>query len=593
MDRSWLGRLATATIIVLLGVVILMLLWASNRGFDQTDEGYYLLSYTYPQAGGGVSQFDRLVHALLPSASIRTYRLVALVLQVSSAAFLGWAFLVFRRRILPSVDAVSASPVLSLLFVVLAGLQGYSWLPQTLSYNTINGALLNIEIGLTLLAIVLGSRPRPRRALASACGAGVGVAAAVQLFVKFPSALCAAALCAAAALWFLGLRRGLEVCGAMVAAGLASLVLAAGDRVFNLDDLIEGSRSGGASGHSPASILTGYLADLAPWSLFRPVIVLAALAMFTGVALVWRPDIVRRRVWAWALVGIGSVVIVTGLASVGPIAYGGGRLFPAVFTALAICALLAHRYAPATVPDVAVDRRPRWSLAGAIGLLLLAPLAGAFGSDNPIFLQGTASAAPWGAALLLGYASVLRRVPDRARHLVAAVPVLVFAAVMAGQEVRGTVFFPYRVSGSLFAQDQQVPGSPALDGLLVDSRTRTYFEALERNAREQSLVPGEPVLGVDGLAGAVFVLGGRAPGANWVSRGDAGATCDKWRSDVETLKRTRLLLRRVQDQVSLEACLREIWPELSSRTVAITTVRDPAGQDVEIAIVDGPPVGAR
>src|SRR5438309_11916903 len=50
-------------------VVVAAIVWASRRGFDQTDEGAYLLSYATKSRVLSASQWQKLVAFFIPSSA--------------------------------------------------------------------------------------------------------------------------------------------------------------------------------------------------------------------------------------------------------------------------------------------------------------------------------------------------------------------------------------------------------------------------------------------------------------------------------------------------------------------------------------------
>ncbi len=230
---------------LLLAVVVATLWWARDRGFDLSDEGYYLLSYAAPDpATAGATQFHLLVAALTAPLDLGLvgYRVLRLVLLAGSAAGLAVAFLAFCRARLPDLARALPPAGATVAIVALAGLLGSAWLPLALSYNGLSAVLLQVETALVLWIL---SRPRRSpRGPAVAAALATGFLLGTHAFVKWPTAVVVAGLLAVT-LVVLGGRRGSAAAGLLaVGAALAWLLLAREllGSVVTIRGLVEGSR---------------------------------------------------------------------------------------------------------------------------------------------------------------------------------------------------------------------------------------------------------------------------------------------------------------------------------------------------------------
>ena len=81
-------------------VVLSVLVWSANRGFDPTDESYALLYYRYPtEYPGSVNNFYLLVTQFFNPATtgIVTYRFLAYGVAVLASALFGLSFTSWLR----------------------------------------------------------------------------------------------------------------------------------------------------------------------------------------------------------------------------------------------------------------------------------------------------------------------------------------------------------------------------------------------------------------------------------------------------------------------------------------------------------------
>ena len=126
------------------------LFWSCNRGFNLSDESYYLLGYLfydnnpdlYPASFHMV--FNRLFSSFNTLTEIRTLRLF-LTIIASIVLYFG------SKSVLHSK---STTDKFILFNVVLSGmLLSYTWAPLTLSYNTMSSILIALIVGLWLFLI--------------------------------------------------------------------------------------------------------------------------------------------------------------------------------------------------------------------------------------------------------------------------------------------------------------------------------------------------------------------------------------------------------------------------------------------------------
>jgi len=179
-------------LIAVLTILLLVVIWSLDRGLDITDESLTLLSYLYPgeyPANFSMSYtiVDRITGWMHPSVVGYRWITLALILLTATAFFCGfWQWL---RRFVAAEPRRAVSLAVVFPYLLIGWLSVYGIGLVTLNYNTLNSACLASVAG--LLFYILAHVPRrgvqPGRIVAGLFM--VGFFSALDLFVKFPTAI--------------------------------------------------------------------------------------------------------------------------------------------------------------------------------------------------------------------------------------------------------------------------------------------------------------------------------------------------------------------------------------------------------------------
>lgn len=508
---------AVAALAGLALVAFCVVVWASPRGIDFTDEGIYLQYYRWWKVPEltftGAPMLLGPVFELL-GWSVPALRVTKAVLLVASAALLGHAAARYLFAHLPAHLASRRRHALVILSAILGSFSLYSWLPQSPGYNDLAVMISSAIVAATLLwALADGRR-------AAALGALIGAAAVCLLFVKWPSAVMVAAGVGA---FQMASGRTRRIPAFVVAAlgGAVGMVLvlqiAAGplaDRVTNLvgasDTVLEGLGFFDAYLRPYATSMTRAL-----WrssGLVVPTVVpFLALAVVVGR---------RSRVVAAGLITAGLGVFLVSLRIRGHLTGGEVNVvalestFPAVYLAVIgslLVAVLLARVSPMPAPESSL--RPQGagrSLAVGVALVSLMPMLQAIGTGNPPFRIAFCAGAAWGAAAaMLGQIAIWRGGPAMVMPATMAVVCVAGVGVVAG--VDGLRTDSFRV-GPLAAQTVAVPSAPALDGLRVDPSTASLVAQVRGLLDARGLLEYPAFSSANGT-GLTFAVGLRHPPA--------------------------------------------------------------------------------
>lgn len=585
LGGSWLLAGAFA---VVAGIAV----WARNRGFDITDEGLYLLHLASPQSvQPSFTQFGDFVSLITGpfEPGIIGYRILRLVLLAGSAAVMAGAFHAFARARLPTLSPRLPGPVGLSSFVAVLAMLGYSWLPQTLSYNTASATLAQLETGLVLLLL---ARTRPSRPTAQWPAMLAGALLSMHLFVRWPTAVIVGVLLAgliwAVAGWEDG-RRSLAWLGGAVAAGIVLLTEEFLFGPFSISELREGSATAATLAHEPSSLLGNYAGELLAEirsPLWGALGIAAIAALFIGPALGQMLSIKQRKSVAWGTTIVAGAALV--LRARADFTSSDLGLFAAINAhKLVVWTLLGLVVAAGTALLVATRRRHRSPMvphpapgelrAGvAVGVVAaLLPFAGAIGSGGTLLQATTPSAGGFGIAIVLLATTIVSLAPATGTsRVLTTVPLLIIASLVAAQIYNGTVRHPYRLATDLHAQNVPVPSVPQLDGLLVDATTAAFFAELSERA---GVARDDRILALYNAPGLVYALGGVAPGEPWVrSEVDwvgVGTPCGAMVGpDVES---TRLIILTASMDVAHRDCLAERWSSFAAGLDPLGAIANP------------------
>jgi hypothetical protein len=448
-----------------------LLVYGSGRGFDLTDEVYYLIWTRDPDAYQLVYQpFGHLLHPLfqLVGGDLQAYRLTGFGIAAAAGAFLA-----------ASLRGASRNPVAFATYGAAAALTiFFPWI-VTPSYNSVANVGAMLIIGGILQALEASPAARITGAVAAAVGLCFAAFGKPPLFAIAVVVMLLTAIAARGARLALFAALGL-------AAVLMSLVLPPGEIVALVGRMSDSQHVLGLTNTPlalPAKVLRDWL-DV-PWPL-----TLAAIAVGGSFASVWW----RRSRWLSKWLGYAAIGL--SLFYVASVTQDAIDDSTPDFLGLAIVTA-AMGYAGAA--------QPAWRNGGfGVALLLLAPPAVALGTFNNEWFQLNFSMAfPFLALFAVAAADDLRWRKWAAQAFAIAGPILVM--VLAA-------FHPYSLSDSIF--DQQTPIAPPLahGAVLVDDETATFVQSAH------GLAQGALLVDLSGTGpGVAAVLGGRSPVLPWLN----------------------------------------------------------------------------
>lgn len=521
---GWAWAAGAAT--VLTAGWVLAAVFMLDRGFDTTDEGFYLLSYRWWDSTTRVFTGNQYLYGPvfeLLGWSVPGLRVVRIISLVLVHATFGWAFMSWLRTRRPTASPSKGWEVAGTLVVTAVAGITYGWLPASPGYNdpVLLGSLLLASVVLWSLRVVVGGAPLP--VSAAACVGPPVVAMILAKWVAVLATLPFLAVVGVLALHAAGARGWLRYLAAVVLSTTLSALLvqvlltplpALTRQVVSL------SLSVSEDDGSLAKLLRYYTETTL--SMLRDALTatIASLLVAAVIAVVLRVVGLRALVPAILLAPLAGMYVYIGPRQMLP--GGGGAATPryvallvslsiVVLVAVTVDGLLHHRSnQPHSDAEVSSPRPSgRTPDVYVVAMLLLLPAVQALGTNNPFFYLSINQFGCW-AALLVAACTATRLTLTGRWLVVSATACAVVIAVTSG--VDGMLRHPYRTVG--FEQATTRVGGPGSIGdLRVDATTASRFREVE--AAVGDLPTGTPVVAFDHMPGVVLLLGGRSVGEAW------------------------------------------------------------------------------
>jgi hypothetical protein len=499
-------------------------IWASNKGYQFTDEAFALISVSAPSSYGTASDFGYLLRPvyLLMNGDIAWFRIVGAVALWGCALSFGWnlsRFIDARRGFFPQ----------RLCLMLAVGVCLFWQYPEswnlTPSYDVLNiCGLLLIFAGL-LSAVpaetfVEASRGVYRGTLGPSLLCAIGLV--IMALTKPPS--CAAAILLGLA-WVCFLHPKWPIQYIATTAGLA--IILASIAILTIDGSYpeflhrkmqafqEIQAQGNYNAHGIVKSIVGPF--VSKWWKILQVSSFVGIILVLGLGWSWlslSPRVGLRRWPVYALaVALGAILAWWRTSdlqgSESPIAFQDWRFSAWHFALYAMLAALAGVWLQRLRAPIDPGTR-RIILAATI--LAVAPLAYSFGTANAvIFHMSQANIFCAAAMILLGTLAP----PHRRSNLLQDIAFL--CGAMSFGLLVGVILTPGRLAEPLWRQTESVALGPYNARLMVEPAIAEYIDALQSTARTHGFKTGTPVidLSVRSSQGSAFLLGAKPLGSPW------------------------------------------------------------------------------
>lgn len=508
-----LSQALSVLVITLLAAQIGLYVWLAPRGFEFTDEAYYLLSYLHWRDMVGATSFYSAYFEIpfrLLDQSIAGIRILSLLLLLTSGAFFTWNSLVFWCRhdaiqIRPSLILVAVGSVTSLFYF------GYLTTLRAPSYNLLVLCSMLVSTGALLRFVDLSLCTRHTRSFMVMYGVAVGICG-------LSKATSGVLLVVAHASFFLVANRDwrmarlAEISLLVLVGGCANFAILYWSQPAWLEMLRHGVADLGMEGsHGMSNLVTSLLRDarklaneLFPLFLFASIPLALSSRRISGIGRYASSTLVVAviagciyRLMEWRL---DSWLGLTGL------------------TVLAISSLEVLSRDPLKLTgNDAVDYV-------FVAILFALPVVFSFGTNMPVLAHSQMAATfPMGAIIMqlvrLERRNLLNHAAQGFSLFLICLPTLVIQCRAATD-----VEYTYRQLAPLAEQRIPVRVGPADSKLLVDSQTRKSLDSIVQAAHSAGFVAGDSLLDFTGDGpGLVYALGGRPLGKAWMIGGYPGS----------------------------------------------------------------------
>ncbi len=497
--RDMDGAVRLATVLCLL-LVTTFCIWALDRGFDITDEAYYLLLAQHPESVNLYVSAQQWVSSLiwLLTGSLVTFRAAGMLLLVAGAGILSWGVSSALTRVELTLSTTAHRRHILFACSVTCALVYVETINFSPSYNLLASAGAYAATGLVLLAP--GTRPLGRWALLALSGCALAVE-----FVSKPSA--GAATFGLLALWICLLWPGwrTKVIGIVVlTAGvlLSVTLLLVSNTTFTAAqvDIRDGlALFSLVQTESVSARLLRYVNEYferAVHAFEQNLLLLAAVVAYL---------ITRRRLFFLLAIALVFYTLVRIDYRLGYTGHYEAHFVAQTELGMVLLVMILLVSFPAW------RNSPRFIVLLA-GLVLL-PYTVGVGTGNSILTQIIATLAPWGAAVA---AIATLHYDRRSDQVLVLAMVTVFIVSFSLQTVTGVVRAPYHLVQPLLLQQFPITVGN-LGSVKVDAETHAFVVALERAAKRCSIVPGTPFLGLYNVPGVALVMQAIPPVTPWLN----------------------------------------------------------------------------
>jgi hypothetical protein len=508
-------------------------IWSSNKGFDFTDEGLYLLVYQHPnEFPDSYTSYHRVgaVFFDLLGGNIIALRLLGFFLTALATFYFSLALTWFLKARSCSLFEGQGERILLHLALQGSVLTAYCWLPPTPNYNTMAGIGMLLSCG-GILAFFSNSAPRRSIEMASLGMMTIGGGLLLAFLAKGSSAVGIVLV----SLFLIGpcsLIASKEKIFFVVVGSIS--VFAGGGALFFLMpsfsvswDFFIGSIVALTEGNGAREIIIRHWQESLEFamrhvrSFVLPILLAAGVSFFARSRFLAKSPDRKESLLFWSVIGvlIAEVILLILKDAFSAGIQGRSRSFIG-YTSLFLVLLTLRAGLPGSAQSISPCR-----LGGCLMFLVwlaLMPFVTAAGTTHKIFINALLHVAPLTAAILLLAASL-----DKSLRRVIILPFagLLIVGLSFSQFITGFVLTPYRSAPKWM---QTVPVEVGVPGtfLKLDPASAECIQKTKAALTDAGFKHGDDILALYGLPGLVYAVGGVSPQKPWFFD-DHGQTGDE------------------------------------------------------------------
>ena len=511
--------------------LLIIIFWAANKGFDFTDEAYYLLSIDQAETSSDLFYYQHLISFFFgwTDPGLTGIRILRLFLTVVTAIFLSMGIRAFLfssneiRKVLPYSETAG---YFSIAFILLAG--GYSIYPQAISYNNFTLLALGGFAALLLFEETAIKTRKPSALVKWPLLLGIMISLAfcgkfttgILLFISTACYL-TASLRISGYSWNDLLRAFF-----FLMLGIASFLIISSVFVKSFPQWFRNLPIAldSVEGHAASDLLTIYSESVSyffsalaerflalpivfliwfvPGKKFLPPVRGGMIIYNAGILLLFMllvKKIYDEEIWKSGVAG-----------------YNTALFFPALLS-MCLPGLFLSRKG---MESLRMKRAEILRLLPLILLLLLLPLLAVAGSDNSPHIQCIQFSFSWLLLLLMALCFVYMF----AEKLPAVLFAVLLLAVSSIQVVHGITQSPYRLIGPIALQNNPV-NLPGIGKFLTDKLTYGDISSFNEVAKASLMKEGDGLLVFGAVPGFISISGARVVASAWLRTELAEAAC--------------------------------------------------------------------
>lgn len=533
-NNNWLINTLLTTLFV---VIVCIIIWGMNKGFDLSDEGLHMHLLTYPtEAGkrGGYQWFFSWMHLSILGA--KTVRLVLMLLSAGVFSWGMWCWMATNDYFKEKTNIYNLLTLFA--FIGIGTFVNFAQQPRTLSYNTLTLVCMQLIVGLFLYANALYKQRRPLWQLAAVVFSILPILYLLYE-AKFSAAISLVLLLIfVQILWLISEKPSFKGFLVWLIAGFAALIFIIMLYCFikkispfelynnlyytlweHLNDYKQG-KSPAKARHNIIYVLISYYNSsykAISAAIFDNAVIIALFAIVFGLHRFIKSRLTfPKNNYAYyltillmiAILGLYSSEIITEKWHINGDKFNKNAFNLYLFTLaclIASCVALINKQAISQF----FSSHSRREILLVCFMLFMIPIGGAAGTNNALPLQCTQQVYAWfGIFFLLTYYIAKQTefaLPQR-------IWLLVISLFAFSQIYYGYIYNAFRINGSLFDQKYEIKNLPNAKGMLFDIRTKTMMQKIDGLLHERTnFTEGTPIVALTYSPGLVYLLGGISP----------------------------------------------------------------------------------